>query len=259
MQQYAAAFRDNAVDAAILLELPADDLKDLDVSIVGHRRKLLAAIAALRSNVGPVPETAAPAVTAERPQLTVMVCDLVRSTELSARRDPEDLHEVRLQTTIIRLSGCAPAIAPGAIGARQSKLHSNSETSSQTPAPYCDEGTERLLWESAATRRRLAICDKDRSAPPEARPFGVSVRPPSTIASRPWRSSRPGRGIPAVGYANSPPSMQKLSLTVRRSKRRRPRRPGSSIVFVNGRPVRREGEPMEELSRPPAAPPEDAG
>src|SRR5712692_5771895 len=121
MQQYAAAFRDNAIDAAILPELTADDLKDLGVNLVGHRRKLLAAIAALRSNVGPVPDTTAaaaplggsplpnpplpglgPGITgegrvgaeAERRQLTVMFCDLVGSTALSARLDPEDLREI---------------------------------------------------------------------------------------------------------------------------------------------------------------------
>ena len=51
MQQYEEAFRDNAIDVAVLPELTADDLKDLGVGLVGHRRKLLAAIAALRSEV----------------------------------------------------------------------------------------------------------------------------------------------------------------------------------------------------------------
>ena len=50
LQQYEAAFRDNAIDAAILPELTADDLKDLGVTLVGHRRRLLAAIALLRSD-----------------------------------------------------------------------------------------------------------------------------------------------------------------------------------------------------------------
>jgi len=50
MQQYEEAFRDNAIDAAVLPELTADDLKDLGVNLVGHRRRLLAAIAALRSD-----------------------------------------------------------------------------------------------------------------------------------------------------------------------------------------------------------------
>jgi class 3 adenylate cyclase/predicted ATPase len=94
MQQYEEAFRDNAIDAAVLPELTADDLKDLGVSLVGHRRKLLAAIAALRADAGPGQETAAPAPDAERRQLTVMFCDLVGSTALSAWLDPEDLREV---------------------------------------------------------------------------------------------------------------------------------------------------------------------
>src|SRR3984893_10336689 len=94
MQQYEGAFRDNAIDAAVLPELTADDLKDLGVSLVGHRRKLLAAISALRSDVDAASEPAAAASAAERRQLTVMFCDLIGSTELSARLDPEDLREV---------------------------------------------------------------------------------------------------------------------------------------------------------------------
>jgi hypothetical protein len=98
LQQYEQAFRDNAIDAAVLHELTADDLKDLGVNLVGHRRRLLAAIAALRGDDGPAPPPptgqAAPASAAERRQLTVMFCDLVGSTALSTRLDPEDLREV---------------------------------------------------------------------------------------------------------------------------------------------------------------------
>ena len=94
LQQYEQAFRDNAIDAATLPELTAEDLKDLGVSLVGHRRKLLAAIAALRSVVSPVPDTPAAAFAVERRQLTMMFCDLVGSTALSGRLDPEDLREV---------------------------------------------------------------------------------------------------------------------------------------------------------------------
>src|SRR6516162_1179109 len=98
LQQYERAFRENAIDDAVLPELTADDLKDLGVSLVGHRRKLLAAIAALRSESGPEPRAEATDVTdtsiAERRQLTVMFCDLVGSTALSARLDPEELREV---------------------------------------------------------------------------------------------------------------------------------------------------------------------
>ncbi|MBV8738788.1 MAG: hypothetical protein JO007_16325, partial [Alphaproteobacteria bacterium] len=132
LAEYAPAFRENAIDGAILPELTADDLRDLGVNLVGHRRRLLAAIAALRAEVpantdvptrsgspiSPVgatflltPETPALAgghpgapppagegrvargSEAERRQLTVMFCDLVGSTALSARLDPEDYRE----------------------------------------------------------------------------------------------------------------------------------------------------------------------
>jgi class 3 adenylate cyclase/predicted ATPase len=98
LQQYEQAFHDNAIDAAVLPELTADDLKDLGIRLVGHRRKLLAAIAALRSKGGPGPRAGLGEVTetstAERRQLTVMFCDLVGSTALSARLDPEDLRGI---------------------------------------------------------------------------------------------------------------------------------------------------------------------
>src|SRR6266404_5221915 len=104
LEQYASAFHDNAIDAEILRELTADDLKDLGVNLVGHRRKLLAAIAALRPNppssgtptasTEPVRPGQDAGAEAERRQLTVMFCDLVGSTPLSGRYDPEDLREL---------------------------------------------------------------------------------------------------------------------------------------------------------------------
>src|SRR3984893_9125395 len=99
LEQYASAFASNDIDGEILPELTADDLIGLGVTSIGHRRRLLAAIAALRSEPpGPVAETrpAAPATSseAERRQLTVMFCDLVGSTVLSTRFDPEDLREM---------------------------------------------------------------------------------------------------------------------------------------------------------------------
>src|SRR5262245_17580163 len=100
LQQYEQAFRDNAIDATVLPELTAQDLTDIGVSLVGHRRKLLAAIAALRDECRLETETARgreainSANTAERRQLTIMFCDLVGSSALSARLDPEDLREV---------------------------------------------------------------------------------------------------------------------------------------------------------------------
>src|SRR5438270_4403954 len=100
--QYEAAFRENAIDDTVLPNLTAEDLKDLGVSIVGHRRKLLDAIGALRTGADATQSsgaaTSAPTVSpenrAERRQVTVMFSDLVGSTALSARMDPEDLREV---------------------------------------------------------------------------------------------------------------------------------------------------------------------
>jgi len=94
LEQYEAAFRDNDVDAEVLPELTAEDLISIGVTSVGHRRKLLAAIAAV-GNEPPTAAAAPPArAEAERRQLTVMFCDLVGSTALSSQLDPEDLREV---------------------------------------------------------------------------------------------------------------------------------------------------------------------
>jgi class 3 adenylate cyclase/predicted ATPase len=100
LEQYAPAFRDNDVDSEVLPQLTVDDLISIGVTSVGHRRRLLAAIAALGAPAAataiptaPVSDASAPAE-AERRQLTVMFCDLVGSTPLSTRIDPEDLREI---------------------------------------------------------------------------------------------------------------------------------------------------------------------
>jgi class 3 adenylate cyclase len=102
LEEYEAAFRENKIDDTVLPGLTAEDLRDLGVGFVGHRRKLLDAIAALRAEASaPTPVCDAPLATdeaakdtAERRQVTVMFSDLVGSTALSARLDPEDLREV---------------------------------------------------------------------------------------------------------------------------------------------------------------------
>jgi class 3 adenylate cyclase len=96
LEQYASAFRDNDIDGEVVRRLTGGDLRELGVASVGHRRRLLDAIAALgagEASSGAAPTPAA-AGEAERRQLTVMFCDLVGSTALSARFDPEDLREV---------------------------------------------------------------------------------------------------------------------------------------------------------------------
>ena len=96
LAQYEPAFRDNDIDGEVLPSLTAEDLVGLGVTSIGHRRKLLEAIAALRAETAaPLPAVAAgAAAAAERRQVAVMFCDLVGSTALSRRLDPEDLREV---------------------------------------------------------------------------------------------------------------------------------------------------------------------
>ncbi len=103
LKRYEAAFRENDVDAELLPNLTANDLKDLGVTSVGHRRQLLEAIAALyredtsagdRTSAHPTGNLGSSETTAERRPLSVMFCDLVGSTALSSRLDPEDLRDV---------------------------------------------------------------------------------------------------------------------------------------------------------------------
>jgi class 3 adenylate cyclase len=118
LERYAPAFRDNDVDDEVLPELTSDDLISLGVTSVGHRRKLLAAIAALSAGrpaaamTGTFHDTPEPAAgVGERRQLTVMFCDVVGSTALSARLDPEDLsklirsYQAGVATAIARFGG----------------------------------------------------------------------------------------------------------------------------------------------------------
>jgi class 3 adenylate cyclase len=105
LERYEAAFRENEIDETVLPSLTHETLKELGVTAVGHRLKLLDAISTLRTAGGTKPLSAdeatapaAPSVTpddrAERRQVTVMFSDLVGSTALSARMDPEDLREI---------------------------------------------------------------------------------------------------------------------------------------------------------------------
>ena len=95
LEQYELAFRDNDIDGEVLRRLTGEDLRELGVTSIGHRRRLLDAIAALDSDASTTAEAAAPEpVATERRQLTVMFCDLVGSTPLSERHDPEDLRGI---------------------------------------------------------------------------------------------------------------------------------------------------------------------
>jgi hypothetical protein len=129
LERYGQAFRENAIDEASLPKLTAEDLRDLGVTAVGHRRILLNAIAALRAEIPR--ETIERSVEpnrscsktseAERRQLTVMFADLVGSTALSARLDPEELRNVicayhRCCAEVITMGGDGVLSTPAMIG-----------------------------------------------------------------------------------------------------------------------------------------------
>ena len=97
--QYEEQFRDNKIDADLLPRLTVDDLKDIGVSVVGDRRRLLDAIAVIAGAKPPADVPASPSksaplkgpeVSAERRPITVMFCDLVGSTSIAAKLDAED-------------------------------------------------------------------------------------------------------------------------------------------------------------------------
>ncbi len=99
LAQYEAVFREQGIDLKLLPTLTAQDLKDLGVGAVGHRRKLFDAIAEIPGASDEAASDAQPSpilgVTgAERRQLTVLVCDLVGSTALASRLDPEDMRRI---------------------------------------------------------------------------------------------------------------------------------------------------------------------
>ena len=113
LERYEQAFRENEIDLRVLPELTADDLKELGVAAIGHRRLLLKAIADLAASAGRAAAEDVPAASpasapgeAERRQLTVMFCDLVGSTALSARLDPEDLREDYPRLPSLRRRDC---------------------------------------------------------------------------------------------------------------------------------------------------------
>jgi class 3 adenylate cyclase len=108
--EYAPRFRENDVDLAVVADLTTDDLRELGVTSIGHRRRILAAAESLRATAtdGPEPRVAS---IAERRVVTVMFCDLMDSTALSAKSDPEDYVEFinrfrqELDATIQRFGG----------------------------------------------------------------------------------------------------------------------------------------------------------
>src|ERR1044071_5278169 len=99
LSQYIDAFLDNDIDREVLLDLNDEELQEIGVKSLGHRKRLLKAIDALRDgksesrSLDQPQDHLADSATAERRQLTVMFCDLVESTNLAEQLDPEDLSD----------------------------------------------------------------------------------------------------------------------------------------------------------------------
>ena len=131
--EYTQRFTENGIDLSTVRDLTEQDLKDLGV-LLGHRRKMLRAIAEL-DEAAPAPaETATepePPEEAERRHLTVMFCDLVGSTALSARLDPEDMRTL--------------------IGAYQQPYHGSHKPVSRHHCPLYGRRRVGLFWLSAST------------------------------------------------------------------------------------------------------------
>ncbi len=95
LDQYLQAFRINAIDTDVLPSLTSDELKEIGVGPLGHRKKILVAIRNLTADSAPQPMGGAQTHSgAQYRQLTIMFADLVGSTRLSQQLDPEDLREI---------------------------------------------------------------------------------------------------------------------------------------------------------------------
>jgi class 3 adenylate cyclase/predicted ATPase len=126
LEQYADAFRDNKIDDKILTKLTSEDLKEIGVVVIGHRRLILSAIEELSNPTAIHAEAGTPSPVAalaesttsggERRQLTVMFCDIVGSTALAAQLDPEDMGD------LIRAFQGAVATAVGRFDGHVAKL-----------------------------------------------------------------------------------------------------------------------------------------
>jgi len=106
LSEYMQRFADNGIDFSVLRDLTDQDLKDLGI-LLGHRRKMLRAIAELECESGRAAAKPSGQGDAERRQLTIMFCDLLGSTALSARLDPEDMRDV-----ILAFQGACAQIMP---------------------------------------------------------------------------------------------------------------------------------------------------
>ena len=273
LEQYTSAFHDNAIDGEVLRELTADDLKDLGVTLVGHRRKLLAAIAALGTEPPIVAQSAASAtsaptslrpVDAERRQLTVMFCDLVGSTALSTRFDPEDLRELigdyhrAVAETVGRFDGfVAKYMGDGVlIYFGYPRAHEDDAERAVRAGLAVIEAVGRLAVKSVELQARVGIATglvvvgdligegsarsnrssaRRRISPPGCRPWPSPIRSSSLRARAGWSVISSNTAISAPSRSRASPSRYRPG----RSCARAPCEPVRGIARIGADPARR--------------------
>ena len=149
--QYEQAFNDNAVDGEVLPRLTADDLRDLGVVAIGHRRKLLDAIAALRAHAPKVAAT--PELEGERRQVTIVFADLAGYTALSRELDAEEVHAL-LERFFTAPTASSPSMAAGLTST--SATVSWRSSARQSPTAMTQSGRCGQRWPSATRCPNLA-------------------------------------------------------------------------------------------------------
>ena len=228
LEQYEPAFRENKIDREILPRLTVDDLKDLGVALVGDRRRILEAIASLRGEAASTGEGIAPINptvrddgdgslgTAERRQLTVMFCDLVGSTALSARLDPEDMREImaRIIAAARRRSPRPVALSPSTWATACLPTSAIRKPTRMTPSTRC--GAD-LRWSTRVpklqTSHRRYPCRCASASPPALVVVGdligegaaqeqAVVGETPNLAARLQTLAEPGSGGDRVKYAD---------------------------------------------------------
>ena len=213
--QYEEKFRDNKIDADLLPRLTVDDLKDIGVSVVGDRRRLLDAIAVIAGAGRPAdlpasPTKSAPSkglqASAERRPITVMFCDLVGSTSLAAKLDAEDWRN--LVNAYLDQASAAVTDFGGHV---LKKLGDGLMALFGYPQAQ-ENDAERAVRAALAIQR--AISDLNAGMPPRARrscPRASALNPGRSSWKRPARCSatrqtspRGCRRRPSLAQSSSP-------------------------------------------------------
>jgi class 3 adenylate cyclase len=177
LPEYSKRFVENAIDLSVVRDLTEQDLKDLGLPL-GHRRKMLRAIAELDEPASPASQAPAkrvPRDEAERRQLTVMICDLVGSTALSTRLDPEDLRRVigAYHTCIAEVIGRYQGIIARYMGDGV-LVYFGYPQAHEDDAEQGVRAGLALVDAVATFRRKNHVSERVVNAAPKAKPAGVA-------------------------------------------------------------------------------------